>query len=99
MQGVIIRTLQENIKSIGAEAFKFCSALTSLTIPDNLTTINAVAFANCYSMKALTIGKSLYLLVAMPLLIDELETIKRHHLYVGLRIQLLEIHIVVLQKV
>ena len=46
-----------NIKTIGAAAFKGCTALTSFAIGDEVTTIGAEAFSGCTAMTELTFGK------------------------------------------
>ena len=42
--------------SIGSEAFKYCSGLTSITIPNSVTSIGRLAFSGCDSLTSVTIG-------------------------------------------
>ena len=46
------------VKSIGASAFWYCTALTRITIPDNVTNIGASAFCGCKSLTEITIPDS-----------------------------------------
>ena len=48
----------ENIKTIGASAFRNCISFTSVTISDNTTTIGKAAFWNCSNIESVSIGKN-----------------------------------------
>lgn len=47
-----------NLSSIGEEAFRGCSSLTTVVIPESVTTIGAEAFRECTSLTSLTIPKN-----------------------------------------
>ena len=47
-----------DVTSIGYDAFRGCSNLTSVTIPDSVTTIGVYAFAYCSSLASVTIPDS-----------------------------------------
>ena len=55
-QGVI--TFDGEVTTIGKEAFKSCSSLTSVTIGNSVTTIGEDAFYNCSSLTSISIPKS-----------------------------------------
>ena len=55
-QGVI--TFDGDVTSIGNEAFRGCTILTSITIPDSVTSIGEMAFASCKSLTSITIPDS-----------------------------------------
>ena len=47
-----------SVTSIGSEAFKDCTGLTSVTIPNSVTSIGKRAFYRCSGLTSLSIGKS-----------------------------------------
>ncbi len=47
-----------NVTSIGNEAFRFCSDLTSVTIPGSVTSIGEYAFAGCTGLTSISIPKN-----------------------------------------
>ena len=47
-----------SVTSIGAQAFRDCSSLTSVTIPNSVTSIEERAFAYCSSLTSITIPNS-----------------------------------------
>ena len=53
-----IITFDGKVTTIGYEAFRGCSNLTSVTIPDSVTTIGVYAFAYCSSLASVTIPDS-----------------------------------------
>lgn len=46
------------VTSIGAEAFKDCTSLTSVAIPEGVSSIGADAFSGCSSLRSITIPDS-----------------------------------------
>ena len=52
-------TIPDGVTSIGAEAFYYCSGLTSVTIPNGVTSIGADAFFGCRGLTSVTIPNSM----------------------------------------
>ena len=46
-----------SVKSIGYEAFRYCSNLTSVNIPDNVTKLDTRAFADCMNLTSVNIAE------------------------------------------
>jgi hypothetical protein len=55
---VIYENETYSVTSIGNNAFRFCSNLTSVTIPQSVTSIGAYAFQKCRSLLSITIPQS-----------------------------------------
>ena len=51
--------LGNSLETIGKSAFRYCQALTELTIPDNVKSIGGWAFYNCNALKTLKLSANL----------------------------------------
>ena len=51
-------TIPNSVTSIGSEAFRDCSGLTSVTIPNSVTSIGEYAFHSCSGLASVTIPNS-----------------------------------------
>ena len=57
--GLISVVLPEEVTSIGYEAFRNCSSLTSISIPDSVTSIGNGAFQGCINLTSIILPESL----------------------------------------
>ena len=55
---VTFNNVTYNVTSIGSDAFKGCSGLTSITIPNSVTSIGNYAFKGCSGLTSVTIPNS-----------------------------------------
>ena len=55
LAGIVLPNDKTNMTRIGADTFKGCSRLTSVTIPSNVTYIGADAFYGCTGLESVTI--------------------------------------------
>lgn len=53
LQGSV--TIPSNVTTIGASAFRSCSAMTAVTIPESVTSIEDDAFYNCSGLESVTV--------------------------------------------
>lgn len=58
-QGLSSITLPESVQSIGSEAFRNCSALTTIVIPDKVTAIPAYAFSGCSALESVSMPEGI----------------------------------------
>ena len=56
--GVGVMTFDDDVTTIGEDAFDSCKSLTSVTIPDSVTTIGDYAFYKCSSLTSVNIPDS-----------------------------------------
>ena len=48
--------IPNSVTSIGANTFRYCSGLTSVTIPTSVTSIGSYAFSGCDNLTSVTVG-------------------------------------------
>jgi len=53
-----IIAIPSSITIIAADAFSWCTGITSLTIPSTIATIGNYAFASCSSLQSITVESS-----------------------------------------
>ncbi|MCQ2345573.1 MAG: leucine-rich repeat protein [Paludibacteraceae bacterium] len=58
-------TFSDDLTSVGTDAFKGCTNLTSITLPNSITTIGVCAFAGCSSLTSIAIPDSVTLIGLM----------------------------------
>ncbi len=54
---VLVKEGEYSVTSIGFDAFRYCSNLTSIEIPSSVTSIGDRAFSNCSALKTVTFGE------------------------------------------
>ena len=57
-ENITYRGKQYSVKSIGSDAFEYCSDLTSITIPSSVASIGEYAFYECTGLASAIIGNS-----------------------------------------
>lgn len=56
---VITSDMIEGYTSIGGDAFKFCTSLTSIALPNSVTSIGEYVFWRCTSISSVSLGNSI----------------------------------------
>ena len=67
-KGCWVIKFDNTITSIGYEAFRVCTSLTSVTIPNSVTSIGDYAFGNCELLTSVTIGNGVTSIDGNPFL-------------------------------
>ncbi|MCH5160438.1 MAG: leucine-rich repeat domain-containing protein [Clostridiales bacterium] len=58
LTSILYKGSTNSVTSIGSEAFRNCSSLTSVVIPNSVTSIGSEAFRDCSSLTSVAIGDS-----------------------------------------